>query len=356
MRLTVDGLEALLLAHSWASEGALARARGFQRPGETFVNALIETRAAGTRELASALAELYGIPLQPDLEDVLIDANLVGRIPAGYARRNRVLPIGTDEKNLLVAIADPSNYCPLDDLAIVFGMPVEPVVAPFDILDEVIARTTDGIMLCGPCGPIVTLGDEQLGPAADALSYERFNLLTGEAAPIVRLVDALLSEALGDHASQIQMDPLDDEIIVRFRNGGSLYNVMSSPKSLEAAIVGRVKLMAGMSAERTPLAQEGRIRLRAEQRVIGASLSIIPVSLGDHVVLRLGGRRDHPRGSVNGNGHAACCRLAGEAEFCMRCGSRVVVADAIFCKDCGAPLVAFPPVPDREKGLYDFGS
>jgi MshEN domain/Type II/IV secretion system protein len=338
MSPALDGLEAILLAHSWATEDALMDARQFRAPRETLVDAIIETGAVGARELASALAELYRLPLQLELDDVLVDAKFLGRIPASYARRNRILPLGTDGRNLVAALADPSNYHPLDDLSVFFAMPVEPIVASFDVLDQAVSRASDGIMLCGSCGPIITLDREELGPAADALSYERFDMLTGEAGPIIRLVNAIFSEALDEHVSQIQMDPLDREIMVRFRNGSSLGRVMSWPKSLADAIVARVKLMAGMSAERTPLAHDGRIRMRTEGHVIGASLSVIPLPKGDQVVIRLGAKSEHP---VNGRTNQPC-RLAGDAEVCGQCSARVVVDDAIFCKDCGAPLAAWP--------------
>lgn len=313
-------------------------ARQFRAPRDTLVDALIETGAAGARNLASALAEFYRLPLQFEIDDVLIDAKFVDGIPGGYARKNRVLPLGTDGKSLVAALADPSNYHPIDDLAVVFAMPVDPVVAPFDVLDDVLSRATDGIVLCGPCGPIITLDQEELGAAANALSYERFELLTDEAPPIIRLVNAIFSQALDEHAIQIQMDPLEREIMVRFRNGSSLDKVMSWPKSLAGAIVARLKVMAGMSAQWAPLAQDGRIRMRTQGRVIGASLSTVPLPQGDQVVIRLGAQSEHFVNARDGER----CRLVGDAEVCGQCGARVVVADAIFCKDCGSPLVAWP--------------
>jgi hypothetical protein len=128
-------LETILLERFWISAHSLKRARQYRKPGQSLADSLIEIRVVDPRRLACALAEASCLPFQTRLDETTIDGQLLAKMGISYARKNRVLPLGTDGANVVVAAADPSKYEPLDDLGVLFGMPVQPVIVPFDVID-----------------------------------------------------------------------------------------------------------------------------------------------------------------------------------------------------------------------------
>jgi len=341
-------LKAFLLENFSAAEHHLFEARRRRAPEQTLVEALIETGVEAMR-LAKALAQLYCLPLQVHIELAVIDRNLTGRIPIEYARRNRLLPLASDETTLFVATADPANYAPLDDLAMLFRTPVQPIVVPFDTLARITEvvyqenRVNDGL------GQVVDLHEEPIEAAARLLSLERLELLRWDAAPIIRLVKAIIWEAITERAHEIYFEPLEQELMVRFRAEGTVYNLLSSPKCIESAIVSCIKVIARMSTLPRLPARQGYLRLRAAGRILTMSGSVIPHRLGEEVVLRLHADEHHILNPVaEGCGAStfglfqANRRIPSQRAACARCGQSIVIADAAFCKNCGAPLSKTP--------------
>jgi general secretion pathway protein E len=280
--------EAILLDRSWVSQQDLDRARQRKKPGQELTDVLVEMGALEPQRLARALAQEYRLPFEPKIDEHNLDTSLVSRVPINYAKKNRLLPLATREGAVVVAIADPSNYEPLDDLHVMFGMPISPVVVPGQIIEEAINRAYDQAATTTAADLMIDLEDEGLDAVANELAHETRDLLeSDDAAPIIKLVNGVLSQAVKDRASDIHIECFENELVVRFRVDGMLYDVISPPKRIQSAITSRVKVMSGLNIAEKRLPQDGRIRVRIAGRDIDIRVSTIPCAYGERIVLRL---------------------------------------------------------------------
>ncbi|HTQ25863.1 MAG TPA: type II secretion system ATPase GspE [Candidatus Binataceae bacterium] len=280
--------ESILLDRSWVSEQDLERARQRKKPGQDLADVLVDMGALEPQRLARALAQEYWLPFQAHVDEHAIDSALLGKVPINYAKKNGVLPLSGDGHSVTVAISDPANYEPLDDLRMLFGMPVHPVVVPTEVLTDAINRSYDQATTTTAQDLMIDLEEDRLDVVANELAQEPLDLLdSDDAAPIIKLVNGLLSQAVKDRASDIHVEPFERELMVRFRVDGMLYDVISPPKRFQPAITSRVKVMAGLNIAEKRLPQDGRIRLRVAGRDIDIRVSTIPTAFGERIVLRL---------------------------------------------------------------------
>jgi general secretion pathway protein E len=278
--------EDLLIARTGVSSELVARARERQRDGKSLPDALRELGALDGPAWARALAGAYDLPFAADLATADVDGELLDRLPMQYARRNAVLPLRCDDDELVVAMADPRTLGPLDDLRVLYGRPVHAVVVPADVLAEAINRAYD--RASGSAAELMDdLDEERLDLIATELEEPRDLLDTGDEAPIIRLVNSLLFQAVKDRASDIHIEPFERALTVRFRIDGILYDVISPPKRFQAVIISRVKIMAGLNIAEKRLPQDGRLRTKVAGRDIDVRVSVIPTAYGERVVLRL---------------------------------------------------------------------
>jgi general secretion pathway protein E len=280
--------ESILLDRSWVSAQDLERARQRKKPGQDIADVLVDMGALEPNRLARAVAQEYWLPFQAHVDEHAIDGKLLGKLPINYAKKNGVLPLASDGQAVTVAIADPSNYEPLDDLRMLFGMQVHPVVVPLEVLNEAINRSYDQASTTTAQDLMIDLEEDRLDVVANELAQEPADLLdSDDAAPIIKLVNGLLSQAVKDRASDIHVEPFESDLLVRFRVDGMLYDVISPPKRFQPAITSRIKVMAGLNIAEKRLPQDGRIRLRVAGRDIDIRVSTIPTAFGERIVLRL---------------------------------------------------------------------
>jgi len=281
-------IESILLDRSWVSEQDLERARQRKKPGQDLADVLVDMGALEPQRLARAIAQEYWLPFQAHVDEHAIDGAVLAKVPINYAKKNGVLPLSSDGRSVTVAIADPSKYEPLDDLRVLFGLPVHPVVVPLEILSDAINRAYDQATTTTAQDLMIDLEEERLDVVANELAHEPLDLLdSNDAAPIIKLVNGLLSQAVKDRASDIHVEPFEQELLVRFRVDGMLYDVISPPQRFQPAISSRVKVMAGLNIAEKRLPQDGRIRLRVAGRDIDIRVSTIPTAFGERIVLRL---------------------------------------------------------------------
>jgi general secretion pathway protein E len=280
--------ESILLDRSWVSPQDLDKARQRKKPGQELSEVLVEMGALEPQRLARALAQEYRLPFQAHIDEAAIDSALVSKVPINYAKKNRLIPISNDDGAVTVAVADPANYEPLDDLRVLFGARIIAVVAPSEVIVEAINRAYDRAAATSAEDLMFDLGDERLDVVANELAQEPLDLLeSDDSAPIIKLVNGILSQAVKDRASDIHIEAFERELVVRFRVDGMLYDVISPPKRLQPAITSRVKVMAGLNIAEKRLPQDGRIRLRIAGRDIDIRVSSIPTAFGERIVLRL---------------------------------------------------------------------
>jgi general secretion pathway protein E len=288
MATAQKGFEEILLDRSWVSPQDLEKARQRKKPGQELGEVLVGMGAVEPQRLARAVAQEYWLPFQAHIDPHTLEIDLVAKIPINYAKKNRLLPIAIDGSAITVAIADPGNYEALDDLHVLFGRTIRPVVAPAEMILEAINRAYDQAATTSAQDLMIDLEEERLDLVANELASEPRDLLEADdAAPIIKLVNGLLSQAVKDRASDIHLEVFERDLVVRFRVDGMMFDVLSPPRRFHAAIASRIKVMSGLNIAEKRLPQDGRIRVRIAGRDIDIRVSTIPTAFGERIVLRL---------------------------------------------------------------------
>jgi len=255
------------------------------RSGDLLVDE-VETGRLLDSASAARLAERFGLPFRDGIDLREVDPALIARLPIQYAKRFACLPLGEENGTLRVAVADPRATQIVDDLRALYGRRVDPVVVPAVAILEAINLAYDSAR--GTAEAV--MGDIEAGEL-DAVAHEleepRDLLDADDEAPIIRLVNSLLFQAVKDRASDIHIEPFEREVSVRFRIDGLLYDVLKPPRRYHPTIVARIKIMAGLDIAEKRLPQDGRLRFRAAGRDIDVRVSIVPTQFGERAVLRL---------------------------------------------------------------------
>lgn len=239
---------------------------------------LIDLGFIRERDLVRALAEQVGLEFV-DLSEYRIDPGIATMIPETICRRYRALAIGERDGKLLVAMSDPANVYALDDIRSITGREVQPLVATAGDVEQAIAK-------------FGTLGDQVealVSEATDALGTE--NELDVEAAiedaPIVKLVTAIMTQAVADRASDVHIEPTERDVRVRFRVDGVLHEVMHSPKGIQNGLISRLKVMADLNIAEKRIPQDGRFSMRVNVKQLDLRLATLPTVHGEKVVIRI---------------------------------------------------------------------
>jgi type IV pilus assembly protein PilB len=246
-------------------------------------------------DILDCLSQQYGVP-SINLRHFDIDDSIVRLIPADVARKYEFVPVSKSGATLTVAMGDPTNVFAMDDITFITGYRVEPVVASEEALREAIDKyygTTHAIELKKVMDDLSTV--EETASLEVLEEDEELDVATLEAgaeeAPVVRLVNLILSDAIKRGASDIHIEPYERSYRTRFRIDGVLYEVMNPPLKLKEAITSRVKILAKLDIAEKRLPQDGRIRLKTKMegkvRELDFRVSTVPTLHGEKVVLRL---------------------------------------------------------------------
>jgi type IV pilus assembly protein PilB len=256
---------------------------------------LIKMDAITEQELVDVLALQWGLP-SASLKDLNIDHTVVSLIPQHIARRHKVIAIAKTRFGLKLAIADPVNVAALDDVRLVTGLDLELVVVAETEIREAIARyyTTalaadESIRQTLPHGTEPQASGDEVEVAEDQpeeASLEKLQLMV-EDPPIVRVVSQITQQAIADGASDIHVEPQQRNIYVRYRIDGMLHDVMALPKTVAAALVSRIKIMASMDIAERRVPQDGRARLLIQGKEYDLRISTMPTVFGESAVMRI---------------------------------------------------------------------
>lgn len=223
------------------------------------------------------------------INDEDVDPSLLEDLPLSFVKGNVLLPLRRQDGELLAAVADSHGTMALMDVARSFNLKPHPLQAPkeviLDAINRIYSRTSRVDEVMGD------IKGEDLSMVATEFESPRDLLELTEEAPIIRLLNALLMEAVKERASDIHIEPYEKSIDVRFRVDGILRKVLSPPKIIQDALVSRIKIMSDLDIAEKRLPQDGRIRLLVGGKDIDIRVSIIPTSLGERAVLRLLDRR-----------------------------------------------------------------
>ena len=197
------------------------------------------------------------------------------------------MPLWREDGAVIVGIGDLNAMRVLADLRLVYKSPIRPVVVAPDILRDATNKAFDKAARSASA-VMEEIREEGAGEdLADDLSLDADLLDDPNQAPIIRFVNTLLTQAVKDRASDIHIEPFERELAVRFRIDGVLYSIVKPPPKLQASIVSRVKIMAGLNIAEKRIPQDGRIRTRMAGREIDVRVSTLPVRHGERVVMRI---------------------------------------------------------------------
>ncbi len=260
-------------------EQALARAK---TTGERVGEALVELGAVKSEDVLRALAEQQNLAYL-SRDELPSPLPVVKTLSAKYLRQYTVCPVSIENGLLTVAIADPLNAVVLDDLRQFTGLAVKLVVSSAEAITEAIDRTYDGAAT--PLQRIVEgMEDERKGEGEEDVNQLRDMAFE---APVVRLVNLLIENAIAAQASDIHIEPFEDTLRIRYRLDGILFDQEAPPRRLQAAVTSRIKLMAEMNIAERRLPQDGRIRVTVPGRRVDIRVSTIPTIHGESIVMRL---------------------------------------------------------------------
>jgi type IV pilus assembly protein PilB len=239
---------------------------------------LIDLGLIKEADLVRALAEQVGLEFV-DLSDYHIDPSATTLLPDALARRYRAIPIGERDGKLLVAMSDPANVYALDDIRTITNRDVQPVVATAADVEQAIQKFAG---MDGQVEALASQASEQLESDEEAIGEAAL-----EEAPIVKLVQAIMTQAVGDRASDVHIEPTERDVRVRFRVDGVLHDVMHSPKNIQGGLISRLKVMADLNIAEKRVPQDGRISMRVGGRQLDLRVATLPTVFGEKIVIRV---------------------------------------------------------------------
>ncbi len=274
-RFLTDVIVDMGLASRGQVEEAIESSRGL---GTTPERVLLDAGALTHDGLSRALAERYGLD-HLDLGAFSVDMSAANLVTTTAAKRYQAVPVAfADKRTLLVAMADPSNVLAVDDIAIMTGYEVRVAVAPPDDIAGLISRLDR-------LEDVVSESHEQLEEQSGAEVVDLHE--TAEDAPVIKLVNQILAQAVERGASDVHLAPDGRELRVRFRIDGVLQDVTTVQRRMAAGVISRVKIMAELNIAERRLPQDGRVGLSVEGRHVDLRVVTLPSVHGEAIVLRV---------------------------------------------------------------------
>ena len=270
-------LGAMLVQAGVVTDVQLAAALAAMGDG-TLVGALVSQGATTGARIAEAIADRYGLEYL-DLGAQKVDHAASLLISPELARRHRALPVGIEDEVLLVAMVDPSDILALDDVRIMTGRNVRPVVVTESDLKQAIDRVAN--MQQDVDQMVGTIGDG--GAPAEAVEAEE----ASDEAPVAKLLSVVISEAIRQGAGDIFIEPLETDVRIRYRVDGVCREVMRSPKKLHRQLISRIKIDSGMDIAERRIPQDGRFGVTFDGHAVDFRVAVLPAVNGEMSVMRL---------------------------------------------------------------------
>ena len=278
----------LLLREGLINREDLDRALQQQKETGTRLGfALVTSGMLAEADLTRVLSMQYRVPAV-DLSEVEVDPKILKLVPADFASKHLILPLRRVGRTLTVAMANPTDLSVVDDLKFVTRFDVDAVVAGEFTLRKAIDRYYE-------------IANDGLGDLLDEWEEEEVELVEDEEfeyspsqlaeqveeAPVVRLINGILTDAVKRGASDIHIEPYEKEVRIRYRIDGTLREIVKPPIRMKAALTSRVKILADLNIAERRVPQDGRIKLKIGRRVIDFRVSTLPVLFGEKIVLRI---------------------------------------------------------------------
>ena len=263
---------------------ALAKAQQQMKSvGGGLTATLVKVGAISEENLLDFLSRFYGVPAL-DLRSFEPDLALTRLLPSEVATKFMALPVSRSGRRLIVAMANPTNIFAIDDIKFITGYDVNPHVASEGSLKRALDRAYDS---AGTMADVMKSIDDELAVVEETEEPEGAGVAAADEAPIVKLVNSLIFDAVRKGASDIHMEPYEKTLRVRFRIDGVLQEMMSPPFKFKAAIISRLKIMAELDIAERRVPQDGRIKIKVQGRTIDLRVSSLPTIFGEKIVMRI---------------------------------------------------------------------
>jgi type IV pilus assembly protein PilB len=290
----------ILIKEKIISGDQLKQALEFQKTnGGRLGNALVKLGFLSDDEVTAVLSRQYGVP-SINLAYFEVDPNVIKLIPMETAMKYQILPLSRVGSSLTVAMVDPTNVFAMDDIKFMTGFNIEPVVASESAISEAIKKhygSIEDVERKKEIEDIVSFIDEGQAESVELEAEDESTLnlaaleKAAEEAPVIKLVNYILTDAVKRGASDIHMEPYEKEYRVRYRVDGMLATIMNPPNKLRDAIISRVKIMAKLDISEKRLPQDGRIMIRmmhnGRKKQLDFRVSVLPTLYGEKIVMRL---------------------------------------------------------------------
>src|SRR6056297_1175586 len=253
---------------------------------------LMKKGLATEEEILQALSIQYDIEYRAHI-DFADPEELFVSIPPQFLKKNNIVPFQLENKKIFVAITDVLNIYPFDDLKIMFpDYQFIPVITTSSEVQRIINNYFDVFKEDSTDNVIENLEESEFEILSSPISETEDILDMANEAPIIRLVNMMIKQAINDRASDIHIEPYEKDMIVRFRVDGILYNMYSPPKKFQGAVISRIKIMANLNIAENRLPQDGRIQLKVGGKDIDIRVSVFPTFFGERIVLRILNKSD----------------------------------------------------------------
>ncbi|HSP17053.1 MAG TPA: type IV-A pilus assembly ATPase PilB [Thermoanaerobaculia bacterium] len=285
----------LLTKASLISQEQLKEALKVQKEtGGKLGETLIKLGFVSEEDITECLSQQFGVP-SINLSHFEIDPSVIKLIPADVARKYNILPVNKTGATITIAMADPTNVFAMDDIKFMTGYNVEPVVASELGIKAAIDSyygTTSSLELKKVMEDLQQAEASDLEVLEDEEELDVEALAEGaEEAPVVKLCNLILTDAIKRGASDIHIEPYEKEYRVRFRIDGTLYEIMNPPLKLRDAITSRMKILSKLDISEKRLPQDGRIKLKMKlndkNKELDFRVSVLPTLFGEKIVMRL---------------------------------------------------------------------
>ncbi len=286
-------LGSILVKGGYISHDQLNKATKEAEKGEFIGDAITRLGYTTESRIVEALQKHQNLSYL-DLSEIPINTNIVKFLPRELCERNRLMPVKLDGKQLIVAMADPSDILKIDNISMLTGFKVVPVVAKSSAIvarlkaiygeepEAALIETVEDNADLDPFEEIdVVIEDEEMEVNAQEL------ISSSGVPPIIRIVNAIILEALRYKASDIHIEPKTKNTVIRYRIDGMLHTKIKVPSNLHAAVISRIKILSKMDISERRKPQDGRITMKTGTRIVDVRVSSMPTISGEKVVMRI---------------------------------------------------------------------
>ncbi|MEZ4601118.1 MAG: type II secretion system ATPase GspE [Syntrophotaleaceae bacterium] len=282
-----SSLGRILRERHGVSEKTLQAALEKQRNsgGRRLGSILLEIKAVSPKVLAQALAEQMRLEVLEKIPEGLFWEKCLENIPVAFLRKNLLLPLEKKDGRLLVAVADPMETQPLNDLSVVTGEPIKIILSTAEDIIAALNRHVE--KQAENSQEVIEEIEGNLGDKLGATLEPADLLDISDEAPLIRFVNSLITQGYKQRASDVHIEPFEKELVIRYRVDGVLYDVLRPPRNVHAGLVSRIKIMANLNIAEKRLPQDGRFRVRIAGKDVDVRVSTLPTAFGERAVLRL---------------------------------------------------------------------